>query len=323
MSAGAPVLLLWGEHPFLLREAARAAFGDRRAQEIEGVDWEAGMTGDLATPSLFGETRGLLVTNAQDLDVDAVAEVARYAAAPSPEARLVLAFVVGSRAKGPPKKLLDALGSSVQVTKVAIDRTELPSWVVRRAKERGLAATPKGATALVQTLGEDPAILDQAVEQLASSHTEAGLTPETVAAQFRGLGDRRIWDLTDAAFGGNLPVAMRTLSALLGAGDEPLALLGGIASRLRDLIRVRSLPPGTPLGEVARLAGLRFDWQARRYVEQARRFEEEDLAAIHHQLAEADGILKQGGAGDVVLPSIVARIAGGPSRGRAVRAGTA
>jgi DNA polymerase-3 subunit delta len=321
VSSGAPVLLLWGEHPFLLREAARQAFGDRRAQEIDGASWEAGLTSDLATPSLFGETRALLVTDAQDLPVEAVEEIGRYAAAPSDQARLVLAFVVGSRAKGPPKKLLTALGESVEVTRIAIDRKELPTWLVRRAKERGMQATPKGATALVQTLGEDPSILDQAVEQLAGSHAEAGLTPETVAAQFRGLGDRRIWDLTDAAFGGHLPVAMRTLSAMLRAGDEPLALLGGIASRLRDLIRVRSLPPGTPLGEVARLAGLRFDWQAKRYVEQARRFQEEELAAIHHQLVEADGILKQGGAGNVVLPQVVARIAGGQTMGRGVRAG--
>lgn len=321
MSSGAPVLLLWGEHAFLLRESARQAFEDRRVQEIEGSEWELGLTGDLATPSLFGDTRALLVMNAQDLDGDALAEVGHYAASPSPEAKLVLAFVVGSRSKGPPKKLLDGLGSSVEVTRVAVDRKDLPTWVVKRAKARGIPANPKGATALVQTLGEDPSILDQAVEQLAASHTEAGLTPETVAAQFRGLGDKRIWDLTDAAFGGHLPVAMRTLAALLEAGDEPLALLGGIASRLRDLIRVRALPPGTPLGEVARLAGLRFDWQARRYVEQARRFEEEDLADIHHQLVEADGILKQGGGGDVVLPQIVARIAGGQAAGRGVRAG--
>lgn len=323
MTSEAPVVLLWGEHAFLLREAARKSLGDRRAEEVDGADWEAGLIGDLATPSLFGEIRGLLVTNAQDLPVEAVAEVGRYAAAPSPDARLVLTFRVGSRSKGPPKKLLDALGSTVEVVRVAMDRKELPGWLVARAKARGIPATPKGASALIQTLGEDPSILDQAVEQLASSHAEAGLTPDTVAVQFRGLGDRRIWDLTDAAFGGNLPVAMRTLSAMLRGGDEPLALLGGIASRLRDLIRVRSLPAGTPLGEVARLAGLRFDWQARRYVEQAARFEEEELAAIHHQLVEADGILKQGGAGDVVLPQVVARIAGGQPRGRSVRAGTA
>jgi DNA polymerase III subunit delta len=323
MSADALVALLWGDDPFLLREAAREALGDLRGREVDGAEWEPGATGDLATPSLFGEARGLLVTNAQDLPGDAVAEVGHYAAAPSPDARLVLAFVVGPRAKGPPKKLLDALGKTVEVRRVALDRKELPGWVVRRAKARGIPASPQGANALVQTLGEDPAILDQAVEQLATSHQEQGLTPETVTAQFRGLGDKRIWDLTDAAFGGNLPAAMRTLAALLEAGDEPLAVLGGVASRLRDLIRVRALPPRTPLGEVARQAGLRFDWQARRYVEQAKRYEEEDLAAIHHDLVEADGILKQGGAGDVVLPAVVARIAGGQVSARGVRAGTA
>ena len=322
MSKDASVVLLWGEHPFLLREAAHEVFGDFRPREVDGSGWDSGLTGDLATPSLFGEQRGLLVMNAQDLPTEGAAEVGRFAATPVSDAKLVMAFVVGSRAKGPPKKLLDALGSSVEVRKVALEKKELQAWLLRRAKARGVPATPQGAASLVQTLGEDPSMLDQAIEQLAGSHHEQGLTPQTVAAQFRGLGDHRIWDLTDSAFGGNLPVAMRTLTAMLAAGEEPLALLGGIASRLRDLIRVRSLPARTPMTEVAKQAGLRFDWQARRYMEQDKRFEEEDLAAIHHELVEADGILKQGGAGDVVLPSIVARIAGGPGSRRAVRAGS-
>lgn len=320
MSETPSVVMLWGEHLFLLREAAREIFGDVRPQEIDGVEWQGGVTGDLATPSLFGEVRGLLVASAQDLPTEAAAEIGRYASAPSPDARLVLAFVVSQRSKGPPKKVLEALGKAVDVRKVAVERKELPGWVLARAKARGLSATPQGAKQLVDTLGEDPAALDQAVEQLASSHTEEGITPQTVNAQFRGLGERRIWDLTDAAFTGNVAGAMRTLTALLESGEEPLALLGGIASRLRDLIRVRALPPKTPLTEVARQAGLRFDWQARRYVEQAKRYQEEDLAAIHHELVEADGILKQGGAGDVVLPSIVARIAGAQPVRRGARA---
>ena len=321
MTKAAPVVMLWGEHLFLLREAAREILGDVRAQEIDGADWQSGLTGDLATPSLFGEQRGLLVVNAQDLTADAAAEVGRYASAPSPDARLVLAFVLSSRSKGPPKKVLEALGKAVEVRRVAVDRKELPGWVLARAKSRGLSATPQGAKQLVDTMGEDPAALDQAVEQLASSHATEGLTLQTVNAQFRGLGERKIWDLTDAAFTGRVAEAMRTLAALLEAGEEPIMILGGIASRLRDLIRVRALPPKIPLAEVARQAGLRFDWQARRYVEQAKRYREEDLAAIHHELVEADGILKQGGAGDVVLPSIVARIAGAQPVGRGVRAG--
>jgi DNA polymerase III delta subunit len=229
----------------------------------------------------------------------------------------VLTYEVGPRAKGPPKTVLSALGRGVEVRRVSVDRRDLPEWVRRRAAVRGLAATPQGVQALIQTLGEDPGVLDQAVEQLAASHPEEGVTPRAVSEQFRGFGDRRIWELCDAAFGGDPSGAMRALIGMLEAGDEPLAILGGIASRLRDLIRVRSLAPKTPLAEVARRAGLRFDWQARRYRDQARRFSPGALSAIHGDLVEADRLLKQGGGGDTVLTRVVTRIgeaAGGDAR---------
>lgn len=311
--------MLWGESAFLLREAALDAFGEVRPMEIDAPDWRPGATADLATPSLFGEERGLLVTDAQDLPVDAIEEVARYAARPA-GARLVLAFVVSSRSRGPSRGVLKSLGESVEVRRVAVERRDLSDWVRRRAAARGLPATPQGVQALIQTVGEDPALLVQALEQVGGSHAERGLTPETVQAQFRGLGDRRIWEVCDAAFGGDVPGGMRALVGMLQGGEEPLVILGGIASRLRDLIRVRSLPPKTPLAEVARQAGLRFDWQARRYRDQARRFTEEGLGRIHGDLVEADAALKQGGSGEPVLARVVARIgeaAEGESRSRA------
>ena len=314
-----PVLLLWGDSPFLLRQAAVEAFGDVRPVEIDGPAWRPGATSDLATPSLFGEERGLLITGAQSLPSDGLQEVGRYASHPAPGGRLVLTFEVGPRAKGPPKAVLSALGAGTAVRRVAVDRRELPDWVRRRAGARGIPATPQGVQALIQTLGEDPGILDQAVEQLASSHPQEGMTPRAVAAQFRGLGDRRIWEVCDAAFGGDPAGAMRALVGMLEAGDEPLVILAGIASRLRDLVRVRPLPPKTPLAEVARRAGLRFDWQARRYRDQARRFAPEALSAIHAELVEADRALKQGGRGDTVLVKVVARI--GEAGGGRARAG--
>lgn len=320
MTAGAAsVVLLWGDNAFLLRQAAGEAFGDVRPVEVDGSEWRPGSTSDLATPSLFGEERGLLVTAAQSLPREGLDEMARYASHPAPDGRLVLAYQVGARAKGPPKAVLSALGDAVEVRRVAVDRRELPDWVRRRAGARSLAATPQGVQALIQTLGEDPGVLDQAVEQLATSHPAEGITPRAVTAQFRGLGDRRIWEVCDAAFGGDRPGAMRALVGMLERGEEPLVILAGIASRLRDLIRVRSLPPKTPLAEVARRAGLRFDWQARRYRDQARRFAPEALSGIHAELVEADGALKQGGRGDTVLTRVVARI--GEAGGAEARAG--
>ncbi len=97
---------------------------------------------------------------------------------------------------------------------------------------------------------------------------------------------------------------------MLDAREEPLAILGGIAARLRDLLRIRGLPPRMSPAEQAEAAGLRFDWQARRYRRQAGRYSEEELTDLHARVAEADRLLKLGAQGDVVLPLLVARIAG-------------
>ena len=107
---------------------------------------------------------------------------------------------------------------------------------------------------------------------------------------------------------------MRSLRTLLESREDALMILGGIASRLRDLLRVRSLPDRMPAAELARAAGLRFDWQARRYREQARRFSLEELVQIHAEIVEADRAMKSGASEDVVLPVLIGRIAGEPAR---------
>jgi DNA polymerase-3 subunit delta len=308
-STKSPVVLLWGESDYLMRLAAAEALGGIRATEVDAADWRPGATGDLATPSLFGEPRALLVSSAQHLGEEGLAELADFAEAPAPDATLIVAAVVSSRAKGPPAALARALKGKALVQRVAVERKDLPGWVRSRARARGMKADPAGASSLVQTVGEDPAVLDQALVQIQAAYPAEGVTSQSVAAQFRGFGDRRIWELCDAAFGRNLPAATRCLAGLLEAREEPLAVLGGISSRLRDLLRVRSLPERMPPAELARAADLRFEWQARRYREQARRFTPEELAEIHARLVDADRALKLGGAGDVVLPMLVTKIA--------------
>jgi DNA polymerase III subunit delta len=305
------VALIWGESSFLIREAGLELFGEARPTVIPAREWIPGATADLATPSLFGEARAVLVTDAQDLAEDAVAEIARYAEQPEPGARLVLAAIVGPRAKGPPRSLGSALKDRVEVRRAAVERRDLPGWVTSRAAEtHGMDAEPRAASTLIETVGEDPAALDQALAQLAAGRPGERLTAAAVREQFRGFGDRRVWELTDAAFSRNEPAALRTLTGLLEAREEPLMILGGIASRLRDLLRVRALPPRMAPAQAARQVGLRFDWQVRRFREQARRFTEAELQSIHGRVVEADGLLKQGGAGDVVLSMVVMAIAG-------------
>jgi len=308
--AGAPIHLVWGEDPFLLRLAALEIFGQGvQPREIEAGDWQGGETADLSTPSLFGEPRALLVTDARHLPEDASRELAAYLAAPSPDAMLVLSATVGERGRVPAGlvKLVQPIG---EVREVKVARKDLAAWVSRRAKAKALELAPDTSSALVERLGEDPATLDQALDQLGSAFAGTRVTRQVVAEQFRGLGDQHVWDLCDRAFARDLPGAMRSLATLLQSGEDALPILGGIASRLRDLVRVRSLPDRMPPGDLARAAGLRFEWQARRYRESARRFSMEELVDIHDRVVEADRALKSGATGDVVLPALVLAITG-------------
>jgi DNA polymerase III subunit delta len=305
-----PVYLFWGEDAFLLREAAFEILSrDPQPREIEGGGWQGGELSDLATPSLFGERRALLVTDARSLSDQALKELAAYLVAAAPDAQLVLLATVPERGKAP-AALVKLFQPAGHIHEVKVARKELPGWLAARAKAKAVSLAPDGAAALVDTLGEDTAALEQALDQLASAFPGERIGRDLVAKQFRGFGEQHVWDLCDKAFARDLPGSMRTLRTLLEARDDPLMILGGIASRLRDLMRVRELPESTPLSEVAREAGLRFEWQARRYREQAKRFTMQELIELHARLTEADRALKSGATDDLVLPLLITAIAG-------------
>jgi len=308
MTEPVAVTLLWGEDAFWLRETALALLGAVRATEVDAADWTGGELQDLATPSLFGEPRALLVTDCRSLSKAATTELATYLGSPDPNAPLVLACTVAERGKPPAAlvKLVEPVGT---ITQAQVPRKELEPWLVQRASGIGLQLTSQGARALVQTLGEDLAQLAAAIDQLGAAFDGARITPTEVHRQFRGLGEQKTWDLCDRAFGKDLPGAIRALRAMEENGDEALMVLGGIAVRVRDLIRVRALPDRTPLGQVAKQAGLRFDWQARRYQQQARHYSLDQLVEIHDRIAETDRALKSGAPGDVVMPVLIAAIA--------------
>lgn len=299
--------LLWGEDPFLLREEALKLLGDVQPVEVDAAEWQGGETGDLVTPSLFGEKRALLVNDCRSLPDHAMTELRNYLSSPEPTATLILSTQVAERGK-PPAALVKLVEPVGEVRPVAVARKDLPGWVALRAKAKDMQMAPDAAKALVDVLAE-PASLEQALDQLASAFPEQRITRAEIASQFRGLGEQKVWDLCDRAFSKNLPGAMHSLSSLLEARDDPLMILGGIASRLRDLIKVRALPGNLSPKELAGRVGLRFDWQAKRYREQAGRFSLEELESLHDRVVEADRILKTGAPGDVVLPLLIVAVA--------------
>ena len=304
----APIALLWGEDVFLLREAALARFGELHPTEVDAGDWQGRELQDLATPSLFGEPRGLLISDARSLTKDATAELAAYIGAPDPDAQLVICCQVAERGKAP--AVLDKLVKPVgDVVHVEIKRKDLEPWLAHRAGALNLDLSVPAARTLVETLGEEPGQLVAALQQLASAFPGQRITPAIVAQQFRGLGEQKVWDLCDRAFSRDLPGAMRSWRSIEEGGDDPLKVLGGVSSRLRDLIKVRALPERMPPADLAKAAGLRFDWQAKRYQQQAGNFSMQELLRLHDRVTETDRALKSGASGETAMPMLVVAIA--------------
>lgn len=307
-SARAPIALLWGEDAFLLREAALARFGELHPTEVDAGDWQGSELNDLATPSLFGEPRALLISDARSLSKDASAELASYLAAPDSDAQLVISYQVAERGKV--SATLDKLVKPVgDVVHVEIKRKDLEPWLTRRAGALNLDLSVPAARALVETLGEAPGHLVASLQQLASAFSGQRITPAIVAQQFRGLGEQKTWDLCDRAFSRDLAGAIRSWRSIEEGGDDALKVLGGVSSRLRDLMRVRALPDRMPPSELAKAAGLRFDWQARRYRQQAANFSMLELLDLHDRVTETDRALKSGASGDTVMAMLVVAIA--------------
>lgn len=303
-------MLLWGEDEFLVRQGAAEILDARgvKARELDARAWQAGDFFDLATPSLWGERRALLVTGCQSLPEAAVRELKRYLESPSPDAVCVLTMTTSRRTAPPLAKVVQNSGGKAK--QIALRRQDLPKWVLDRARARGVRLSAPGAAALVGVVGEEAGPLDQAVEQLAAAFPGQAVGSGEVHAQFQGVAEQQIWDLCDRAFAGRLSEAMATLHALLAAREDPLFILGGIASRVRDLLRVSALPDTMPPGEAAKQAGLRFDWQLRKFRDQARIVGRDALPTLHRRVVEADRALKGGLSSDVVLASLIAAIAG-------------
>ena len=305
------VQLLWGEDAFLLREAAASRLeAGLQVTEVDAGEWRGGELADLATPSLFGDRRALIVTDCRSLPDEGMQELSRYLAAPDPDTPLLLLLTVAERGRVPAawQKLLQDVAD---IEEIAIARRELPGWIVQRARSRSIDLEGPAAAALIDVLGEDPATLASAVEQLGGAFPGARIGADAVRSQFRGLGEQRTWNLCDNAFARDLPAAMRSLRSVREGGDAGLAILAAIAGRIRELLRVKSLPERLSDADAAKAAGLRFDWQARRFREQAARFSEGDLVEAHARVVEADRALKSGADEDVILALLVAGIARG------------
>ena len=272
-------------------DAGTGAEADVR--ELAGDAVELSLLLDLATPSMFGGDRVVVIRDAQDLAEDVREALTGYVAAPAPDVVLVIAH--SGVVKG--KRLLDAMkaaGARV-VTVAAVSKPgERLEFVQDEIRAAGRESTAGAVRALVEAVGSDLRDLAAAVAQLvADTQPGAVLDERTIAAHHRGRAETSGFAIADAAVGGDLPAALALLRHALDDGESEVYLLSALATGLRDVGLVRGA--SGPSGALAKRFGMP-PWKVEKAQRVGRGWTDEGIAAALGAVAEADRMLKGEGA---------------------------
>ena len=124
-------------------------------------------------------------------------------------------------------------------------------------RRTGMTATPDAVAAILEHAGLDPSVIAMRVAQVAAATQGDKVGPEDVERVVEGHGRRSGFELADAVAERDPAQAITLLRGSLEAGEAPLALLGAITFRFRQLQQVRGGADvkGSP-GQVNRLKGI-------------------------------------------------------------------
>jgi DNA polymerase-3 subunit delta len=297
----APVSLVVGDEELLVERAVSrlvtaAAGGTAAAADVHEVTGAALVPGELTSvtaPSLFGGGCVVVVRDAHDASKDVAEELARLAADPLPDVRLVITHAGG--AKG--KSLLASLtGTGAPVTECPkLTRIgERMDFVRSEFRAAGRTIDDSGVRALIDALGSDLREIASACGQLAADTTGVVSQP-VVARYYRGRAEASGFSVADRAVEGRLAEALELLRWALAVGVSPVLISSGLAQGVRMLGRVSGAPRG--LGGAALAAEVGAPpWKIDRVRQQLRGWEPAGIARALAAVAEADAQVKGEGA---------------------------
>ncbi len=187
------------------------------------------------------------------------------------------------------------------------DDEDMPSWILRKAKELGGGFKPDAARLLASYVGNNTMRAQNEVQKLITYVGERQIVEEADVSLLTAQeqeGD--IFALTDALGERNSKAAMQQFMLLMEDNDL-LELTGMIHRQFRLLIQAREiLDAGGKAQDIEKELGV-LGFVARKLSDQARRFSMRQLLEIYDRLLKIDLDMKTGGTpGDVAYELLIA-----------------
>jgi DNA polymerase-3 subunit delta len=237
-----PAYLVAGAEPLLVLEAAdavRAAAREQGCSEREsfeadarGFDWNA-LAAQLNAPSLFSAKRLLELHLPTGKPGKEGAElIAGFCANPPPDATLLVLAGAWSRQHGGKwSEAVSRTGHFVEVREVRVH--ELPNWLERRLRARGLRADAGAVQLLAERVQGNLLAAAQEVDKLALLDDGRPLDAERMERLIAESARYDVFGLVDAALNGKPAQVARMLAGLQAEGEAVPALMGMVAMELQ------------------------------------------------------------------------------------------
>lgn len=313
-----PVHLILGDDEFLTERARlsiRRAVADEAGAAPEVTQLKAsevteGEIAEVTSPSLFGDNRVVVITDAARAGKDAVKLLLNACKAPAPGMTIVVVYTVTAKTmkgKKKPPELVAKLRKLGKVHEVfSLHPRDLNQWVMREFQVHDVRPTPDVAHVLLDGVGSDLRELASAVSQLVAD-TGGNVTREAVQKYYVGVAEVANWDIADAAVEGKVEAAVASCRRALQLGASPVAIAMALANKVGNIARLY-----TARGDhfsVAKQAGMN-PFVAKMTLPVARRWSGDNVTRAVILMAELDAEVKgQGGQPEFAIEEAVRRVA--------------
>jgi len=258
---------------------------------LDSSELELGGITDALAPSLFGDSRVIVIKEIQDLPAELGEEITTYLEAQDESVELVLWHKGGVKGKALLEKI-KKLKPTVIACDVIKKDGEKSDFIRSEFKRLGRTISTEAVQALIDALGSDIRELGGACSQLASDVMAGKMIDETDVQKFQnGRIETTGFDVADAALDGRRDVALIALRNALATGTDPVLITSALAGSLRTLAKVSGASRGVKSFDLAGPLGL-APWQIDKARRQLSKWTPSTLAGAVVAVAQADADIK-------------------------------
>ena len=259
--------------------------------QLDSNEIELGTITDSLAPSLFGDARIVVIREIQELTQEESEEVSSYLENSDEGVHLVLWHKGGVKGKA----LLDKIkkANPTLVSAEAIKKDGDKAEFIRAEFARSGRKISAGAiTALIDALGSDMRELAGACSQLSADVEASKTIDEKDVEKFQqGRVETTGFDVADAVLEGKVEAALVSLRQALATGVDPVLIVSALASSIRTMAKVSSLPRNSNSYQAASSLGLP-PWQIDKARRQLAGWSPTTLSSAVISLAECDSDIK-------------------------------